>query len=57
MNIANIAIKPILYQHLTDIIFKRLLHNYLKVLHVDEAHIQKQRKLFYGILLDTFAGN
>jgi len=44
MNIANIAIEPTLYQHLTDIIFKRQLHNYLKVLYAeqtDKAHIME----------------
>ena len=55
MIIANITIEPTLYQHLTDIIFKRQLHNYLKVLHVeqtDETHITEME----GNILRYIAG-
>ena len=55
MIIANITIEPTLYQHLTDIIFKRQLHNYLKVLHVeqtDETHITETE----GNILRYIAG-
>ena len=55
MKIANIAIDPTLYQHLTEIIFKRQLHNYIKVLdaeQTDEAHITETE----GNILRYIAG-
>ena len=38
INIVNIAIKPPLYQHLTDIIFKGQLQNYFKILHSEQQN-------------------
>ena len=48
-------VKPVLFQHLTDLVFRKCLNDHLQVLHLDQEDSAKLKIVLCDILLETFA--